>query len=139
MTDLTRVGISLSADFLAQFDRLIAQQGYETRSEAVRDLIRDRLIAVTAERASCEMVGTVTMVYDHHTRQLLTRLIALQHQQDGAVLATMHVHLDAAHCLAVLVLRGMSEQLRRMADRLIGLKGVMHGTLVLTTARPELP
>jgi metal-responsive CopG/Arc/MetJ family transcriptional regulator len=88
-TDLRRVGISLPADLLAQFDRLIAQKGYETRSEAVHDLMRGQLLKVTTERAPSELIGTVTMVYDRHTRQLPTRLIAFQHQQDGAVLATM--------------------------------------------------
>jgi NikR C terminal nickel binding domain len=77
--------------------------------------------------------------YDHHVRQLPTRLIALQRRQDGTVLATMHVHLDAAHCLGVLVLQGMGAKLRCIADRLIGMKGVVHGKLVLIMAGPGLP
>ncbi|HEY7495357.1 MAG TPA: nickel-responsive transcriptional regulator NikR [Candidatus Tectomicrobia bacterium] len=138
MTELIRFGVAIPADLLGQFDRLIAHKGYGNRSEAIRDLIRDQFVAEATEDDH-EIVGTVTVVYNHHVRQLSTRLTALQHQPYGRVIATLHVHLDAEHCLEVAVIRGPSEDIRRIADHLIGTKGVTHGKLTLTSAHPELP
>jgi len=138
MADLTRFGISIQSRLLEQFDHLIAQKGYVNRSEAIRDLIRDRLVEVTAEREEGEMVGTVTFVYSHHVRQLTELLTELQHQNYGAVIASLHVHLDPENCLEVLVVRGKSEEIRRIADKLIGTKGVKHGKLTLTTTGQDL-
>jgi CopG family transcriptional regulator, nickel-responsive regulator len=139
MTDLSRFSVAIPADLLAQFDQLIAQKGYGNRSEAVRDLIRDQLVIEAVERAHSEMVGTVTVVYNHHVRQLSTRLTEFQHQHYGKVIATLHVHLDAEYCLEVTVIRGTSESIRHLADQIIGTKGVTHGKLTLTTAHPEIP
>ena len=138
MADLIRFGVAIPSDLLDQFDQLIAQKGYHNRSEAIRDLIRDQLVARDVERDRSEMVGTVTVVYNHHVRQLSTRLTAFQHQHYGHVIATLHVHLDAEHCLEVLVIRGTSEDIRRIADELIGTKGVTHGKLTMTSAQPGL-
>jgi CopG family transcriptional regulator, nickel-responsive regulator len=139
MTDLRRFGVAIPADLLEQFERLIAQKGYRNRSEAIRDLIRDQLVAEAIEHDHGEMIGTVTVVYNHHIRQLATRLTAFQHEHYGEVVATLHVHLDADNCLEVLVVRGTSEAIRRIADQLIGTKGVAHGKLTMTSAHPELP
>lgn len=138
MAGLTRFGISMQTGLLEQFDRLIAQKGYVNRSEAIRDLIRDQLVEVAAEREQGEMVGTVTFVYNHHVRQLTELLTEFQHQEAGAVIASLHVHLDAENCLEVLVVRGRSGDLRRIADKLIGTRGVKHGKLTLTTAGKDL-
>ena len=139
MTDLLRFGVAIPADLLEQFERMIAQKGYRNRSEAIRDLIRDQLVAEAIEHDHVEMIGTVTVVYNHHIRQLATRLTAFQHEHYGEVIATLHVHLDADNCLEVLVVRGTSEAIRRIADQLIGTKGVAHGKLTMTSAHPELP
>jgi CopG family nickel-responsive transcriptional regulator len=139
MTDLRRFGVAIPADLLEQFERLIAQKGYRNRSEAIRDLIRDQLVAEAIEHDHGEMIGTVTVVYNHHIRQLATRLTAFQHEHYGEVIATLHVHLDADNCLEVLVVRGTSEAIRHIADQLIGTKGVAHGKLTMTSAHPELP
>jgi len=138
MADLTRFGISIQSHLLEQFDRLIAHKGYVNRSEAIRDLIRNQLVEVTAEREEGEMVGTVTFVYSHHVRQLTELLTELQHQSYGAVIAALHVHLDPENCLEVLVVRGKSEEIRRIANKVIGTKGVKHGKLTLTTTGQDL-
>jgi CopG family nickel-responsive transcriptional regulator len=139
MTDLLRFGVAIPADLLEQFERLIAQKGYSNRSEAIRDLIRDQLVAEAIEHDHGEMIGTVTVVYNHHIRELAARLTAFQHEHYGEVIATLHVHLDADNCLEVLVVRGTSEAIQRIADQLIGTKGVAHGKLTMTSAHPELP
>ena len=135
---LQRIGISLEDELLERFDEIIEEKGYVNRSEAIRDLIRNQLVDVAAEREEGEMVGTVTFVYNHHVRQLSDLLTEFQHQNYGAVIATLHVHLDAENCLEVLVVRGKSGEIRRIADKLIGTKGVKHGKLTLTTTGRDL-
>ena len=138
MPQLTRFGISIEQTLLEHFDRLITQKGYRNRSEAIRDLIRGALVeAQVAHEQTAETVGTVTLVYDHHTRDLAERLTEHQHAHHNAVVSTLHVHLDAHHCLEVIVVRGSAGQVRRLADELIGTRGVKHGRLVLTTADPS--
>jgi len=138
MPELTRFGISIDRHLLKHFDRLIADKGYGNRSEAIRDLIRNTLVD---HHVSCdqqaETVGTVTLVYDHHTRDLSEKLTEHQHSHHDAIVSALHVHLDAHHCLEVIVVRGSAAQVRRLADELIGTRGVKHGKLVLTTADPD--
>jgi CopG family nickel-responsive transcriptional regulator len=134
MSDLSRIGVAIDADLLEKFDDLIAQRGYTNRSEAFRDLIRDALIARTSERPDSHVVGTVTLVYDHHVRMLSERLTEMQHQAFHNVLSTLHVHLDHDNCLEVLVLKGKASVVRKMADALISTKGVKHGRLTITTS-----
>jgi CopG family nickel-responsive transcriptional regulator len=138
MAELTRFGVSIQTRLLEQFDQVIAQKGYVNRSEALRDLIRDQLVDVAAECEEGEMVGTVTFVYNHHVRQLTDLLTEFQHQNYGAVIASLHIHLDPENCLEVLVVRGKSGDIRRIADKLIGTKGVKHGKLTLTTTGRDL-
>jgi CopG family nickel-responsive transcriptional regulator len=138
MSDLSRIGVAIDATLLAQFDELIARRGYTNRSEAFRDLIRDQLIEKTAERPDSIVVGTVTLVYDHHVRLLPERLNEMQHQAFHNVLSTLHVHLDHDHCLEVMVLKGKSSTVRKMAAALISTKGVQHGRLTITTTGAEL-
>jgi CopG family nickel-responsive transcriptional regulator len=137
MADLSRIGVAIDADLLEQFDRLIARRGYGSRSEAFRDMIRDALIAQSAADDRAPVVGTVTLVYDHHQRLLSARLTAAQHEFHHAMLSTLHVHLDHDNCLEVIVVRGPAGEVRRVADRLIAMKGVKHGRLTLTGARPR--
>ena len=133
MADLSRIGVAIDADLLDQFDRLIGERGYGSRSEAFRDLIRDALINQAARADETPVVGTITLVYDHRQRMLSDRLTATQHEFHHAVLSTLHVHLDHDNCLEVVVVRGKAGHVRRVADALISMKGVKHGRLTLTS------
>jgi len=133
MSDLTRFGISIDDRLLKRFDDLIAGKGYVNRSEAIRDMIRNALVEETWSREDEETVGTVTLVYDHHTRDLSDKLTEQQHSHHEAIISALHVHLDAHHCLEVVVVKGKARDVRRLADELIGTKGVKHGKLVTTT------
>jgi CopG family nickel-responsive transcriptional regulator len=133
MTDLARFGISIDQQLLEKFDELIARKGYVNRSEAIRDLIRNDLVEDSWQTGDDETVGTVTLVYDHHTRDLSDKLTEHQHSHHDAIVSALHVHLDAHHCLEVVVVRGAADNVKRLADELIGTKGVKHGKLVTTT------
>lgn len=133
MSGVTRFGVSLDEALLAQFDRVIARKGYTNRSEAIRDLIRQSLVREQWELGTDEVVGTLTLVYNHDVRDLSDKLTDLQHAHYKAIVSAMHVHLDAHHCLEVLVLRGKAKELKSIADRLIGTRGVKHGTFSATS------
>jgi CopG family nickel-responsive transcriptional regulator len=133
MGALARIGVAIDEDLLKKFDALNARRGYTNRSEAFRDLIRDALVQDKAAAAEAEVLGTLTLVYDHHVRLLQERLTDMQHEHYREIISTLHVHLDHHHCLEVLVLRGKSSQVRQIADRLIATKGVKHGRLTLTS------
>jgi CopG family transcriptional regulator, nickel-responsive regulator len=133
VANITRFGVSLDERLLAKFDRLNERKGYANRSEAIRDLIRDSLVRDQWELGDTDAVGTLTLVYDHGTRELEERLTELQHAHFQTIVSTLHVHLDAHHCLEVLVLRGNAALLKAIADRLIGTRGVKHGTFSATT------
>ena len=132
MTGLTRFGISLDERLLRDFDRLIKRKGYTNRSEAIRDLIRDNLVREQWEMGTAEAVGTITLVYNHETRELTDKLTDLQHHHYERIVSTLHVHLDPRHCLEVMVVRGKAVELKKIADRLIGTRGVKHGTFSAT-------
>lgn len=132
MADITRFGVSVEEMLLKRFDRLIARKGYANRSEAIRDLIRESLVREQWEMGADEAVGTITLVYSHETRELADRLTDLQHAHYETIVSTLHVHMDAHHCLEVLVLRGRASDLKAIADRLIGTRGVKHGTFSAT-------
>ena len=135
---VTRFGISLDGGLLRRFDRLIAGKGYANRSEAIRGLIRDALVAGEWEAGSAEAVGTITLVYSHDTRELADTLADIQHRHHAAVVSTMHIHLDGHNCLEVLVVRGSAREIKHIANRLIGTKGVKHGKLTVTTTGKDL-
>jgi|SRR5262249_55468051 CopG family transcriptional regulator, nickel-responsive regulator len=138
MAELERISISLEKPLLDAFDRRNAAKGYATRSEAIRDLIRDRLLREEAERAEGEQVAVVTMVYDHHARELASRLIDKQHHHHELVVSCLHVHLGERHCLEVSVLRGPAAQVRHLGDELLATKGVLHGEVILTADEEAL-
>ena len=138
MSELSRIGVAIDSDLLAKFDDLIATRGYTNRSEAFRDLIRDELVHKTWERADSDVVGTVTLVYDHHVRMLNEKLVDMQHEFHRNILSTLHVHLDHDNCLEVLVVRGKAHVVQKVADALISTKGVKHGRLTITTSGAEL-
>lgn len=132
--ELVRFSISIDGDLLERFDALVARRGQaRNRSETMRDLVRDALVDSEWEEASGEIVGTVTMVFDHHASDLSEKLDSLQHAHHDKIVSTLHVHLDAHNCLEVLVIRGTSAEVSAISDALLGTKGVKHGKLVMTT------
>lgn len=133
MGELSRIGVAIDTDLLEKFDAHIGQRGYTNRSEAFRDLIRDALIERTWEQPDSDVVGSVTLVYDHHVRQLGDHLTGVQHEHHHNILSTLHVHLDHHNCLEVIVVRGKAKQVQSIADALISTKGVKHGRLTITT------
>lgn len=138
MAELSRIGIALDSELLRRFDDRIARQGYTNRSEAFRDLIRDRLVAERTSQPNATVVGTVTLIYDHHAHGVTDKLTDIQHEHHELIVSTSHAHLDRDSCLEVLIVHGKSSQVERLADRLIGLKGVQHGRLVMTVPEPAL-
>jgi CopG family nickel-responsive transcriptional regulator len=139
MAEVTRFGVSLAKELLAEFDALIGRKEYASRSEAIRDLIRDYLSEEAWRAGRGAAVGTVTLVYDHHTTDLQEKLTAIQHDEVDTIVSTLHVHLDHHHCLEVLVVRGPAADIRTLADKLIGARGVKHGKLTLVAAGKEWP
>ena len=137
MSQLSRTGVSLEEDLLKEFDRLITKRGYQNRSEAIRDLIREALLAEIVD-SNKAVVGTLTLVYDHHVPGLSEKLTATQHDAGTMVLAATHVHLDHHYCLEVIIMKGRSKDLQTMADRIRALRGVELGKLVLTNSGKEL-
>ena len=132
MGQLSRIGVAIDSDLLNKFDRLIGSRGYTNRSEAFRDLIRDELVEKSWQDPGSKVVGTVTLVYDHHVRLLNEKLTDIQHDFHHHILSTLHVHLDHDHCLEVLVVRGKAAAVKKIADKLISTKGVSHGRLLST-------
>jgi CopG family nickel-responsive transcriptional regulator len=133
MGETVRFGISMDDKLLESFDRLIDRKGYANRSEAIRDLIRAAQVELEMEEDHADAIGTVTLVYNHHVRDLSDKLTEQQHSHHDQIVSALHVHLDAHNCLEVLVVRGKAGEVRRIADELIGVKGVKHGKLVMTT------
>jgi CopG family nickel-responsive transcriptional regulator len=133
MADLARVTISLEEPLLAAFDKLIAARGYANRSEAIRDLIRDRLVREQGEAGAAEQVAIVSIVYDHHARELAAKLIDKQHHHHDLVISTLHVHLGTDHCLEVSILRGPGKKVRQLADDILTTRGVLHGEVSFTS------
>ena len=138
MSDIIRFGVSIDSQLIKKFDSLINRKGYATRSEAIRDMIRDTLVEEEWEAGAQETVGTITIVYNHHTRELDHALTDMQHRSFHQIISTLHVHLDAHNCLEVLVVKGKGQEIKNIADRLIGTKGVKHGKLTMTTTGKEL-
>lgn len=129
---MERITISLDADLAAEFDRLIAERGYQNRSEAVRDLLRAHLENARQQRGEAtHCVANLSYVYNHHERDLAERLTALQHGQHDLTVATLHAHLDHENCLESVVLRGPTAAVRHFADAMIAERGVRHGQLNL--------
>jgi CopG family transcriptional regulator, nickel-responsive regulator len=133
MGNTVRFGISLEDNLLDSFDQLIEQKGYMNRSEAIRDLIRASLVEERLGSEEQLAVGTVTLVYNHHVRDLSDKLTEHQHSHHEQIISALHVHLDAHNCLEVLIIRGLVREIKQIAHELIGVKGVKHGKLVMTT------
>ncbi len=135
---LIRFGISIHEDLLERFDRQIVSKGYHNRSEAIRDLIRNHLVELEWSEEKEEVAGTLTLVYNHHVKGLTDLLTELQHSYHHLILSTMHVHLDEHNCLEVLVIKGEGQEAREVANRILGVKGVLHGKLSITSTGKKL-
>jgi CopG family nickel-responsive transcriptional regulator len=135
---LSRIGVALDSDLLKQFDQWMGKSGYTNRSEAFRDLIRERLVGERTAAPNAVVVGTVTLIYDHHAHGVGDKLTELQHEHHELVVSTSHAHLDHDSCLEVLIVHGKSAAVEQFASTLIALKGVQHGRLVKTVPAQAL-
>jgi CopG family nickel-responsive transcriptional regulator len=134
MSHIERVGVSLEKDLLGAFDKLISAKGYQSRSEAIRDLIRQQLSSHRVQNDKAEAVAVVVLVYDHHATALMERLTELQHSHLLQTISSLHVHLDHHDCLEVIVLRGKVGEINKMGEKLISIKGVKLGRINLLAA-----
>ncbi len=136
MGGLSRIGVALDSDLLKRFDNSIAGLEYANRWEAFRDLIRDRLVAERTAGPNATVVGAVILVDDRHSHGVTEKQTELQHENHELVVSPSHVHFDHDSCLEILIVHGKCGQVEKFAGRLIGLKGVPHGRLVMTVAQP---
>ena len=137
MSQVERIGISLDKKLLSAFDKLIAKQGYQSRSEAIRDLLRQQISQERLDNPKAEAVAAVFLVYDHHSSQLAEKLIDLQHSHILQVISSIHVHLDRHDCLEVIVLRGRVGEINRMGQNILSLKGVKLGRVNFVSTKPD--
>lgn len=132
MPDLVRFGVAMERALLARFDELVSRRGFENRSEALRDLVRRDLDQDASHRGG-HAVGTITLMYDPRVRELVERLTRVEQDHHESIISSMHVHLDQQHCLEVIAARGPARALKALADRLIGVKGVVSGNVVVAS------
>ena len=137
MEQIERIGVSLESGLLTKFDKLIAKQGYKNRSEAIRDLVRDRLSAEQLSNPKAKAVAAVCLVYDHHSTKLMEKLTALQHSHLLETICTTHIHLDAHDCMEIIVLKGRVGEINKMGEKLLSQKGVKLGKINLMTAESD--
>lgn len=134
---LCRFSLSMAADLVAQLDAMVREKGYGNRSKAVADMVRAHLVEHHAQGGDHEIAGTVTLVYDHHRRNVQDRLTDLQHDFGALIISGLHVHLDHHNCMEVLAVRGRADAVKALAGKLIATKGVKHGKLTVTTTGEE--
>ena len=134
-----RFGVSMNRDLLKKFDALVNQLDLANRSEAIRNLVRERLAEREWEAPDSEIIGTVTLVYNHEVRELTERLTELQHQFHKQIISTMHIHLDHHNCLEILAIKGRGREVKEIAERLLSTKGIKLGKLTTTTTGKRLP
>ncbi|MCP2619776.1 nickel-responsive transcriptional regulator NikR [Candidatus Aminicenantes bacterium AC-334-K16] len=139
MEKVTRFSISVDTELLRKYDSLLKEIGYSNRSEAIRDLIRERLIKEEWKVPGKKVVGVLALVYDHGTRELTEVLNQIQHRYVQAVIASLHVHLDAHNCLEIIVLKGTVSRVKKIAQELLTLRNVKHGQLTMTTTGVDIP
>jgi len=133
MPGVERFGVSMEEDLLIRFDAMVQSRGYRSRSEAIRDLVRQEIVKDEWSDPDAEVVGTITIVYEHHEHELSRLLADLQHQYHEFILCSTHIHLDPHNCLEVIIVRGSSSRVRYIANTLTSTRGVKHGQLVSTT------
>ncbi len=132
VTKLKRFGVSMEEKLLEDFDRFIERAGYKTRSEAIRDLIRDRLLEEKFKGGKREMIGILSIVYDHEIREVEEKLVSFEHKNYKSIISGIHIHLDRDTCLEVKILKGKPKELKRIGDKIISTRGVKHGKLLIT-------
>ena len=136
MKQVERIGVSLDKKLLSMFDKLIAKRGYQSRSEAIRDLIRQQLSSEQLSNPKAKAVAAVCLVYDHHATKLMEKLIGLQHSHVLQTISAMHIHLDEHTCLEVIVLRGRVDEIEKTAENIVSLKGVKLGRIDFVATEP---
>jgi len=137
MEQVERIGVSLDKKLLSMFDKLIAKQGYQSRSEAIRDMIRQQLSGERLRNPKARAVAAVCLVYDHHSTKLMEKLTDLQHSHLLQTISSIHVHLDEHNCLEVIVLRGRVGEINKMAENIVSLKGVKLGRINFVTMEAD--
>lgn len=137
MAGLVRFGVSLEKELLDKFDRLIKEKNYTCRSEALRDLIRQELVQKQWAQGA-EIAGTITLIYDHHKRELVNKLTDIQHDHSGIIISSQHIHLDHDNCLEIIAVKGSPKKAQQLADMLRSVKGVKHGTLNMSTTGRDI-
>lgn len=135
---IIRFGVSVPEELLEKFDQIIAEKGYVNRSEAIRDLMRDFIVRHEWEEGDKEVAGTITMLYNHDEADVVKELLDLQHDYINEIISSIHVHMDEHNCLEVVIVKGKAKRIKEIADRLLSLKGVKHGKLVMTGTGKEL-
>ncbi|NJF25783.1 nickel-responsive transcriptional regulator NikR [Thermococcus sp. Bubb.Bath] len=135
---IVRFGVSVPEELLQRFDRIIEEKGYVNRSEAIRDMMRDFIVRHEWETGDSEVAGTITMLYNHDEAEVVKELLDLQHEYLGEIISSVHVHMDKHNCLEVVIVKGKASRIKEIADRLLSLKGVKHGKLVMTGTGREL-
>jgi len=134
VSELVRFSIAMPEDLLINFDNLVAKRGLaKNRSEVIRDLVREALVREQWHDPDAIIIGTLTLVFDHHTSDLQNKLDQIQHTAHDKIISAMHIHLDASNCLEIIAMRGCSSEISEIADSLLGIKGVKHGNLTATT------
>lgn len=137
MPGLFRFGVSLEKSLLDKFDRLVREKNYPNRSEAFRDLIRQELIKKEWQNDK-EIAGAITIIYDHHKRELLNKIMDTQHDFQKIIISTQHIHLDHNNCLEIVAVKGNPQEVQRLADTLKSIKGVKHGTLSMSSTGRDI-
>jgi CopG family nickel-responsive transcriptional regulator len=136
---VVRFTVSVPQTLAKQLDRMTREKGYDNRSLAVADMIRDQLVEHHQNYGDRDIAGTITLVYDHHKQHVQAALTDIQHDHHDVIISTLHVHLDHDNCLEVLAVRGKAGTIKKIADELIAAKGVKHGKLTVTTSGKDLP
>jgi len=138
MAKTVRFSISISPDLLERFDQTIKEKSYESRSKAIRDLIVNFIVEREWEKSDSEVMGSLTILYDHESRGLLDKLLDIQHERRENIISTMHTHVDEQNCMEILAVRGYPEEIRELADKILSCKGVKHGRLVMSVTGAEI-
>ena len=139
MEELARFGVSIPKDLLDAFDEYIRRKHYANRSEAIRDLIRQKLVEEEWRESKEEVASVITYLYDHHKRELVDKLMDIQHDYFDRIITTQHIHVDHHRCLEVILVKGKANEIKELADRVQALKGVLHLNLTLTTLGKNIP
>jgi CopG family nickel-responsive transcriptional regulator len=138
MDKVSRFGVSLETSLLNKFDPLLKKKGYKSRSEAIRDLIRERLVAEEWSLGDYKTIGVLSLLYNHHVRELSESLNRIQHQNLKLIISSTHIHVDNHNCLEVVILKGKSSQIKKVSDELLSTRGVKHGKLIMTTTGSQI-